>query len=108
VYAQYAQKGQQESGNRVINGSGGEPEVCLPVHGRDKEKINYPTYSQKTKGEKVNSTNKGFSIVEAMRACKTEEPENISYGLAMGITIIRHFFPFSMKSLLYRYLEPAA
>lgn len=93
VYTKYAKKGQQQPGNRIINGAGAEPEVCLSVHGRDQEKINEPADSQKTEGKKVDGAYEGFSIVEAMRACKTEEPKDITDGLAMGIGIFRHLFP---------------
>ena len=40
VYTKYTKEGQQQPGDRIINGADGEPEICLLVHIGNEEKIN--------------------------------------------------------------------
>jgi len=78
VYAECAQKGEKKPGNIVVNRPFVEFLCCLPAHSRNQKKIDYPADKKQAKGEEINSTGDGASVIKTVGAQKTENPENIS------------------------------
>jgi hypothetical protein len=68
----------QQPGNRIIYGTGSEPEVGLSIQGWNKKKIYEPADTQKAEGKKVNGSNERLAIIETMGPGETEDPKNIT------------------------------
>ena len=66
MQAEKAKKGQQKPGDGIINGTGCEPEISLPVHGGNKKQINKPADAQKPEGKEINSAHERFAIIKTM------------------------------------------
>jgi hypothetical protein len=83
--AENTQKRKKRPGHIVVKGSDRKPQIGIPVHSGYKKKVNDPTDEEQTQRKEVKSATDGLAVIEAMGPHESEDPQDISNGLAMGV-----------------------
>jgi hypothetical protein len=85
VYSQDTEESEQDPGHIVIISPRSELDVSLAIHGGNKKEIYDPADEQQTKGEKIDGSGHGFSVIKPVRARETEDPKNVADRLAVTV-----------------------
>lgn len=83
--AEDAQERQQQPGHRIVDLAAHETAVGFAIHRGDQEQVDDPANAQQAQREEPDRAGDGFAVVEAVRAEKSEDPEQIAQGFAVGV-----------------------
>jgi hypothetical protein len=90
VDAEYAEEGEQNPSNRIVDQTCHKSSICSPVHGGNQKQVNNPADEKQAKGKKPDRTGHWLAVVKAMRASETEKPEQAANDFAVCIRCYVH------------------
>jgi hypothetical protein len=87
---EYAEEGEQNPSNRIVDRTCHKSSICSPVHGGNQKQVNNPADEKQAKGKKPDRTGHWLAVVKAMRASETEKPEQAANDFAVRVRCCVH------------------
>ena len=77
VDAEKTQEGEQDPGHGIVDRSGAESEVRLPIHRRNEKEVDQPSDSEQSEREEPDGPGDWSAVVETVRPGKPENPNYV-------------------------------
>lgn len=88
--AEDAEEREEQPSDGVIEGTGDVSAVCTAIHAGDQEQVDQPPDSQQAQSEKPDRSGKLASIVKAVRAGESHQPQPVTHHFTMRLVCCRH------------------